>query len=118
MKFLINKVVIFTLVNNLKVTALVEGIYKKFLVVKVPVTVNYYDDIRQPTDIEKAISEINEVKKEIKNYGSNYGVHTLSGYSIKEFSYHMLPIVSILKYEVSKEDLISIITKGEQNEKN
>ena len=109
MKYLINKVVIFTLKNSLKITALVEGIYKKNLILKIPVNVHYCDNIRQLTDIEKAISDVKKAEKG-SECDTFCGIYT-SGYYKKEFTYHMLPVENILKYEVSKEDLINIISK-------
>lgn len=112
MKFLINKVVIFTLINNIQVTALVEGIYKKNLVVKVPINVSYINDNRQNTDIDYAISSVDKAKE---NASVGTGMYWTNGSESscikKEFSYQMIPIENVLKYEISKEDLINIVTK-------
>ena len=112
MKFLINKVVIFTLINRLEVRGLVEGIYKNNLILKVPINVDYIDNNRQWTDIDLAISNVDKarVNSEVDTilYFSN---ETKSRCTKKEFSYQMIPIEHVLKWEVSKEDLISIISK-------
>ena len=109
MKFLINKVVIFTLKTETEIVALVEGIYKKNLILKIPIDVTYHDGKREPTAIECAIGNVKKAEKGT-NTNTCVAIYT-SGYSKKEFTYHMLPIENILKYELSKEDLISIISK-------
>lgn len=98
---LIGKAVIVTLLGNLKVSGQIDDIYKTFLVLKIPITVEYHNGVREPTDIEKVIANISKAQNQ-GGVCSSFSICTGGEYK-KEFSTHLIPIDKILKYEIENE---------------